>query len=125
MAHVLVLPASTALVHRVGEGDVHVRIGEPERAAGAGRSPLRRLGAAPLDRQHVSTERAAFPERGEGLFDLGKREYPVHDRFDTAAGHDVGFVGWSHRFSFFFSRDRQSGRLAQLSTPDHEFVPGF
>src|SRR5712692_326923 len=89
MAHVLVLPASTALVHRVGEGDVHVRIGEPERAAGAGRSPLRRLGAAPLDRQHVSTERAAFPERGEGLCDLGKREYPVHDRFDTAAGHEI------------------------------------
>src|SRR3972149_953550 len=35
MAHVLVLPPCAALVHRVGEGDVGIRIGEPERAAGA------------------------------------------------------------------------------------------
>src|SRR3990170_3915450 len=35
MAHVLVLPPCPALVHRVGEGDVGIRIGEPERAAGA------------------------------------------------------------------------------------------
>src|SRR5258705_107183 len=35
MAHVLVLPARAALVHRVGEGDVCVGIGEPERSAGA------------------------------------------------------------------------------------------
>ena len=35
MAHVLVLPALPALVHGVGEGDVSIGIGEPERAAGA------------------------------------------------------------------------------------------
>src|SRR3990172_2245101 len=35
MAHVLVLPALSALIHGVGEGDVRIGIGEAERAAGA------------------------------------------------------------------------------------------
>ena len=35
MAHVLVLPTLPALVHGLGEGELSIRIGEPERAAGA------------------------------------------------------------------------------------------
>src|SRR6266576_3174834 len=44
LAHVLVLPAGAPLVHDVAEGHVRVRVGEPERAAGAEvteRAPVR------------------------------------------------------------------------------------
>ena len=35
MAHVLVLPSTPPLIHRISESDARIRIGESERAAGA------------------------------------------------------------------------------------------